>query len=487
MSIPTGLELPYRASRVMPATMVGRAKGRSMRALTTRWPGNRSRTRTQAMTVPMTTLPAATRAATAKLRRRAARAWGWVAASQKAAQPSRLERHTTAVSGRTTIRLRYRVTVPRSSAVPPRTSSPTRRLAVALAANRHPDRALDAGHDAGLLVEELLVHIGPTAQVLDREQALGLREVGPGGGRGADRPVAALGVQLLDLLRAEELDEGAGLGGVLRLGDDRDRVLDQDGVVGDDVVDRLLLLLGVDGLVLVREHHVALAADEGLQRLPGRLVLHRHVAEQLQQVGLGLFRRPAGLELGAVGGHDVPLGPARGERVGLDDLDARLDQVVPGAEVLWVAPAGDEHHHRPGDHALGGAGVPVLGDQAGVDQLGHVGLQGEGDDVGGQAVLDGPALVARGPVGLGEGDALAGGGLLELGDQLLVGLPRRRVGDQRQLVAAARPAAAAGGQQGPGDQQGGELGPTLHHSSDPILISTFSTCLMEIDTVKRLG
>src|SRR5215217_5155296 len=180
MSIPTGLELPYRASRVMPATMVGRAKGRSMRALTTRWPGNRSRTRTQAMTVPMTTLPAATRAATAKLRRSAARAWGWVAASQKAAQPSRLERHTTAVSGRTTIRLRYRVTVPRSSAAPPRTRSPTRRRVTALAANRHAHLALDPGHDAALLVEEPLVHLGPAARVLDGEQAGRPGEVGAG-------------------------------------------------------------------------------------------------------------------------------------------------------------------------------------------------------------------------------------------------------------------------------------------------------------------
>jgi hypothetical protein len=106
MLIPTGLLLPYRASRVIPATIVGRAKGRSIRALTTRLPGNSSRTSTQAMTVPMTTFPAATRRLTAKVRRSAARAWGWVAASQKAAQPSRVERHTTAVSGRTTTRLR---------------------------------------------------------------------------------------------------------------------------------------------------------------------------------------------------------------------------------------------------------------------------------------------------------------------------------------------------------------------------------------------
>src|SRR5829696_7743155 len=334
--MPTGLLLPYRASRVIPATIVGRAKGRSMRALTTRLPGNSSRTSTQAISVPMTTFPAATSSDTAKVRRRAARAWGWVAAAQKAAQPSRPERQTTAVRGRTTTRLRYRVTVPRSSAAPPRTSCPARRPARVLAANRHPDCALDAGYDPGLLVEEPLVHVGPTAQVLDGEQARRLREVGPGGGRGTDRPVAALGVHLLGRLGPQEVHEGAGRGRVLGLGRDRDRVLDQDGVVRHHVVDRPLLLLGVDGLVLVRQHHVALAADEGLERLTGRLVLDGHVAEQLQQVGLGLLGSLAGLQLGAVGGHDVPLGPARGERVGLDDLDARLDQVVPGADVLGV-------------------------------------------------------------------------------------------------------------------------------------------------------
>src|SRR5215211_7944189 len=322
MLMPTGLVLPYRASRVIPATIVGRAKGRSMRALTTRLPGNWSRTSTQAMTVPTTTFTPVTIRATRSVKRRAARAWGWVAASQNAPQPSRPERHTTAVRGRTTTRLRYRVTVPRSSAAPPRTSSPIRRRVTTLVANRDADLLLDVGHDPGLLVEKLLVHIGPTAQVLDGEQARRLREAGPGGDRGSDRPVAALGVQLLGRLGPQEVDEGAGRGRVLGLGGDRDRVLDQDGVVRHHVVDRLLLLLGVDGLVLIGQHHVALAADEGLERLTGRLVLDGHVAEQLQQVGLGLLGALAGLQLGAVGGHDVPLGPAGGERVGLDHLDA---------------------------------------------------------------------------------------------------------------------------------------------------------------------
>src|SRR6266511_5454093 len=148
----------------MPATIGGSANGRAMSALTTRLPGNSSRTSTQAMTVPTTTLIATTTSATAKVRRRAASACGVVAARQKAPQPSRLERQTTAVSGRTTIRLRYMVTVPRSSAAPPRTSSPTRPRVTALAANRHAHLALDVGDDPGFLVEELLVDLGPAAR-----------------------------------------------------------------------------------------------------------------------------------------------------------------------------------------------------------------------------------------------------------------------------------------------------------------------------------
>src|SRR5437762_5749546 len=153
----------------MPATIVGRANGRSIRALTARLPGNSSRTSTQAISVPTTRLTATTSRATAKVSRSAARAWGVVAACQNAAAPPREERHTTAASGSSTTRLRYIVTVPRSSAAPPQLPGRVAPAAL-LAANRHPDLLLDPGQDAAVLVEELLVHLAPAAQVGDPEQ-----------------------------------------------------------------------------------------------------------------------------------------------------------------------------------------------------------------------------------------------------------------------------------------------------------------------------
>ena len=55
-----------------------------------------------------------------------------------------------------------------------------------------------------------------------------------------------------------------------------------------------------------------------------------------------------------------------------------------------------------------------------LDEAGHVGLDREADDVGLLAGLDGAALVAGGAEGRLEADALAGRGLLEVGDDLVV-------------------------------------------------------------------
>ena len=62
---------------------------------------------------------------------------------------------------------------------------------------------------------------------------------------------------------------------------------------------------------------------------------------------------------------------------GRDDLDAGLDQVVPGLDALGVALADHEDHDRGGGDALGVVVLPVVGDQALVDETGHVGLERE--------------------------------------------------------------------------------------------------------------
>ena len=102
-----------------------------------------------------------------------------------------------------------------------------------------------------------------------------------------------------------------------------------------------------------------------------------------------------------------------------------------------VALADHEDHDGVRDHALVLVLVPALVDEVGVHEPRHVGLERELDHVGRQAALDGARLLARCGVGLAEADALALGGLVEGRDQLLVGLLRGGVGDERQLAAAA--------------------------------------------------
>ena len=75
-----------------------------------------------------------------------------------------------------------------------------------------------------------------------------------------DRAVAPVGELLLGGGRERVVQERLGLLGVLGLRDHGDRVLDQDRLVRDDVVDLLALLLGRDRLVLVGDEDVAVAA-----------------------------------------------------------------------------------------------------------------------------------------------------------------------------------------------------------------------------------
>ena len=78
MLTPDGAVGPVEGQQVTPATIVGRAKGRSMSELTTLRPKKRSRTRTHAMRVPMTALIATTTSETPTVSFRAASApAGW--------------------------------------------------------------------------------------------------------------------------------------------------------------------------------------------------------------------------------------------------------------------------------------------------------------------------------------------------------------------------------------------------------------------------
>src|SRR5436190_11085651 len=99
----------------MLATMVGRAKGRSMRALTRPLPRKSSRTRTQATRVPMTTLTRATTAEVVRVTRRAARAAGAVTASHRSPRPPDNAVKVIAARGSSTITLSQSTDTPMPS------------------------------------------------------------------------------------------------------------------------------------------------------------------------------------------------------------------------------------------------------------------------------------------------------------------------------------------------------------------------------------
>src|SRR5918999_4463088 len=152
-----------------------------------------------------------------------------------------------------------------------------------------PLRLEDLRDDSALRVEELVVDRVPAAELVDLEE-LGRGREFVGGGRALhDRPIALAGEDLLGLLRVEEVDERLGLLGLLGLVDHGYRVLDEDRLVRDHVIHLLALLLREDRLVLVAEQDVAFPARERLQRLPGALVEHWHVLEELRKVVLRLL------------------------------------------------------------------------------------------------------------------------------------------------------------------------------------------------------
>src|SRR3954447_855246 len=418
---------------------------------TRRLPRKSSRTSTQAIAVPMIAFTNAAAADMSSVSSRAETAWRPVAASQNALQPSAKAWEVSAASGSSTMTESHSRATPPPRAppmlTPPRRANARRgsRSAAVSAIGGDAELLLDVGDDGVLRVEELLVDLVPAAEVVDREEARRGRELLLVDERGENRAIALGGEDLLRLRRLHELEEGRGLLHVLALRHDRGRVLDEQRAARRDVVDLLALADRGERLVLVGDEHVALAADEGLQRLAARLGLHGHVVVQLLQVVAGLGRRLPRLARRAVGAHHVPLGGARGEHVRRDDLDPRLEEVVPGLDVLGVALADDEGHDGVRHEPLRRVLVPVLRDEALVDELAHVGREREPDVVGVQAGDDRAGLVARGAVGLRERGALAVGGLLERGDERGVGLLGRRVGDEGDLragAAAGRGAAA---------------------------------------------
>src|SRR5215210_6326822 len=257
--------------------MVGSAKGRSMSPLTSDLPRNSSLTRTQAISTPITASIAATTIETISVNRIAATACGLVTASQNSPAPPSNDRTTTAASGIRTIR------VSQATLRPPTTSGPVgiRRAPADLAAGRAPllagagapisaslcggdtELLLDLGHEARVRVEEVGVDLVPAAELVDLEQLLRVRV-----GRlvdlvGDDAAVPLVGEDLLRLRGLEEVQERLGLLGRLSLLGHRRRVLDQDRLVGDHVVEVDVGLLCGDRLVLVGDQHVALATGEG--------------------------------------------------------------------------------------------------------------------------------------------------------------------------------------------------------------------------------
>ena len=103
-----------------------------------------------------------------------------------------------------------------------------------------------------------------------------------------------------------------------------DGVLDLERRRRVDVLDRLALPLGVDGLVLVADQHVAGALDEQVGGLPagsgpGLDVLGDQLVDEVE----ARLRVLAAVALGRVRRQQVPLRRARTQRAGGDDLDPR--------------------------------------------------------------------------------------------------------------------------------------------------------------------
>src|SRR3954454_20778932 len=186
--------------------MVGSANGRSTRVLTAFLPMKSSRTSTQASRVPKKALRTTTIRETATVSLRAAVASGARTASQNSVHPPPTAAQRRAASGIRTTRLRYRIAVPAAS--PGRAAAGEAKLlgsGRALSSGRDANRLLHLGHDALLVVKELVLDLAPAAEVVDRELLRRSREVVLPGDARNDRAVPVVGEDLLRLGRVQPI------------------------------------------------------------------------------------------------------------------------------------------------------------------------------------------------------------------------------------------------------------------------------------------
>mmetsp|Transcript_38549 Transcript_38549/g.63491 ORF Transcript_38549/g.63491 Transcript_38549/m.63491 type:complete len:347 (-) Transcript_38549:206-1246(-) len=261
-------------------------------------------------------------------------------------------------------------------------------------------------------------------------------------GRVARAEVVA-GDDLLRLGRPVEVEVGLGQRRRALLGDDLvddgHGRLGLDGDAGVDLLELALAELVLDqlDLGLERDEHVTDAAlREGGGGAAAAAVQHRHVGEDLAHALAGLGLAAAGGD-DAAPGRQVAIAAVAGDLgVGDDDLHAGPGQVAPVLDALGVALA-----HQEDDGGRVGAGVvrqlflPVGTEQAAVGQRVDVIGQGQGDDIGLQAVDDRARLLARAAVRGLDAQRLAGLGLPVLREglvEILVELAGRVVGDVEQ-------------------------------------------------------
>src|SRR6478752_4228264 len=181
----------------MLATMVGRANGRSISAFTRLLPRKSSRTRTQATSVPMTTLTRATTADAPRVTRSAARAAGAVTASHSSPRPPESAVNVKAARGSSTMMLSQSTAtpIPRGPTVPvtrriragrprldgpeaPGPVSPARVLFETTVMRSLRGGVVDHRDGPGVLGEEGLVDRLPATEVVDGPELRRCREGG---------------------------------------------------------------------------------------------------------------------------------------------------------------------------------------------------------------------------------------------------------------------------------------------------------------------